>query len=59
MLPLLPIVFSQVMGLGFTKVGLIPRAGRMRTEFGDCEEYVDAWVFYKSFVDAPACRANL
>jgi hypothetical protein len=36
--------------LGFTKAGLIPRAGRLKTLEGN-EEYVDAWVFYKSFVD--------
>ncbi|KIY69473.1 hypothetical protein CYLTODRAFT_488874 [Cylindrobasidium torrendii FP15055 ss-10] len=35
--------------LGFTKAGRIPRAGRLRVKDGDGEEYVDAWVFYKSF----------
>lgn len=35
--------------LGFSKAGLIPRAGRLRTKDGIGEEYVDAWVFYKSF----------
>ncbi|KAH9485521.1 N-acetyltransferase aca1 [Psilocybe cubensis] len=35
--------------LGFTKVGRIPRAGRLRTADGQGEEYVDAWVVYKSF----------
>ena len=38
--------------LGFTKAGRIPRAGRLRTADGQDEEYVDAWVIYKSFVDA-------
>ena len=36
--------------LGFTKAGLIPRAGRLKREDGKGEEYVDAWVFYRSFV---------
>jgi len=36
--------------LGFVKAGLIPRAGRLRKKSGIGEEYVDAWVFYKSFV---------
>ncbi|KAF8178611.1 hypothetical protein K438DRAFT_1726214 [Mycena galopus ATCC 62051] len=38
-------------GLGFKKAGLIPKAGRLRRKDGNGEEYVDAWVFYKSFVD--------
>ncbi|KJA27790.1 hypothetical protein HYPSUDRAFT_34937 [Hypholoma sublateritium FD-334 SS-4] len=38
--------------LGFTKAGRIPRAGRLRTGDGQGEEYVDAWVIYRSFVDA-------
>jgi GNAT superfamily N-acetyltransferase len=37
--------------LGFSKAGRIPRAGRLRTKDGLGEEYVDAWVFYKSFQD--------
>jgi len=37
--------------LGFTKAGRIPRAGRLRTKDGEGEEYVDAWVFYKSFLE--------
>ncbi|KIM40288.1 hypothetical protein M413DRAFT_176172 [Hebeloma cylindrosporum] len=37
--------------LGFSKAGRIPRAGRLRTKDGIGEEYVDAWVFYKSFQD--------
>jgi len=36
--------------LGFTKAGLIPKAGRLKKEGGG-EEYVDAAVFYKSFVE--------
>ena len=36
--------------LGFMKAGLIPNAGRLKKEGGG-EEYVDALVFYKSFVD--------
>ncbi|KAF9645009.1 hypothetical protein BDM02DRAFT_3120913 [Thelephora ganbajun] len=36
--------------LGFTKAGLIPNAGRLKKEGGG-EEYVDAIVFYKSFVE--------
>lgn len=35
--------------LGFTKAGLIPRAGRLRTTEGTEEEFVDAHVFYKRF----------
>ncbi|KAJ7594944.1 hypothetical protein C8J56DRAFT_928050 [Mycena floridula] len=35
--------------LNFTKAGLIPRAGRLKRKDGDGEEFVDAWVFYKSF----------
>ncbi|KAJ6593514.1 hypothetical protein B0H19DRAFT_919259 [Mycena capillaripes] len=38
-------------GLNFKKAGLIPKAGRLRRKDGNGEEYVDAWVFYKSFVD--------
>ncbi|KAF9039421.1 acyl-CoA N-acyltransferase [Hymenopellis radicata] len=37
--------------LGFTKAGRIPRAGRLKRKDGDGEEYLDAWVFYKSFID--------
>ncbi|KAH7096856.1 hypothetical protein BKA62DRAFT_486859 [Auriculariales sp. MPI-PUGE-AT-0066] len=36
--------------LGFEKVGRIPQAGRLRTADGTGEEYVDAWVIWKSFV---------
>jgi len=36
--------------LGFTRAGLIPNAGRLRKEGGG-EEFVDAIVFYKSFVE--------
>ncbi|KAF9243148.1 hypothetical protein BU15DRAFT_86550 [Melanogaster broomeanus] len=35
--------------LNFVKAGLIPKAGRLRRTDGPGEEYVDAWVFYKSF----------
>ncbi|EIW80625.1 hypothetical protein CONPUDRAFT_57766 [Coniophora puteana RWD-64-598 SS2] len=35
--------------LGFTRAGRIPNAGRLRTKDGKGEEYVDAWVIYKSF----------
>jgi len=38
--------------LDFTKAGLIPKAGRLKRVDGQGEEWVDAWVFYKSFVDA-------
>ncbi|KAH7883210.1 hypothetical protein F5I97DRAFT_1939055 [Phlebopus sp. FC_14] len=37
--------------LNFTKAGLIPEAGRLKRADGLGEEYVDAWVFYKSFQD--------
>lgn len=37
--------------LGFIKAGLIPKAGRLKRVDGPGEEYVDAWVFYKSFGD--------
>ncbi len=40
--------------LGFTKAGRIPRAGRMKRKDGDGEEYLDAWVFFKSFIDTEA-----
>ncbi|EIN06582.1 hypothetical protein PUNSTDRAFT_72627 [Punctularia strigosozonata HHB-11173 SS5] len=35
--------------LDFIKAGRIPRAGRLKRADGQGEEYVDAWVFYKSF----------
>ncbi|KLO17623.1 hypothetical protein SCHPADRAFT_846113 [Schizopora paradoxa] len=35
--------------LGFTRAGLIPKAGRLKKSDGDGEEYVDALVYYKSF----------
>ncbi|THV05137.1 hypothetical protein K435DRAFT_826619 [Dendrothele bispora CBS 962.96] len=38
--------------LGFTKIGRIPQAGRLKRLDGRGEEYVDAWVIYKSFVNA-------
>ncbi|KAF9467627.1 hypothetical protein BDZ94DRAFT_1248581 [Collybia nuda] len=37
--------------LNFTKAGRIPQAGRLKRKGGDGEEYVDAWVFYKSFIE--------
>ncbi|KZT23494.1 hypothetical protein NEOLEDRAFT_1069368 [Neolentinus lepideus HHB14362 ss-1] len=36
--------------LGFEKAGRIPCAGRLKRKDGKGEEYVDAWVFYKSFL---------
>ncbi|KZO97328.1 acyl-CoA N-acyltransferase [Calocera viscosa TUFC12733] len=36
--------------LGFTRAGLIPRAGRLRKKGEDGEEFVDAVVFWKSLV---------
>ncbi|EJD08064.1 uncharacterized protein FOMMEDRAFT_73495 [Fomitiporia mediterranea MF3/22] len=35
--------------LGFEKAGRIPHAGRLKRKDEQGEEYVDAWVFYKSF----------
>lgn len=35
--------------LGFARAGLIPKAGRLKNDGG--EEYVDAIIFYKSFID--------
>ncbi|THH12727.1 hypothetical protein EW146_g7423 [Bondarzewia mesenterica] len=37
--------------LGFTRAGLIPRAGRLRRSDGQGEEWVDAIVYYRSLVD--------
>lgn len=37
--------------LSFSKVGLIPRAGRLKRMDGNGEEYVDAWIFYKNFME--------
>ena len=37
--------------LGFTRAGLIPRAGRLRCADGKGEEWADAIVYYRSFVD--------
>ena len=37
--------------LGFVRAGLIPRAGRLRREDGSGEEWVDAIIYYRSFVD--------
>ncbi len=36
--------------LGFQRVGLIPKAGLLKTGPNGAEEYVDAVVVYKSFV---------
>jgi hypothetical protein len=36
--------------LGFTRVGVIPAAGRLKTGANGEEEYVDAVVVWKSFV---------
>jgi RimJ/RimL family protein N-acetyltransferase len=35
--------------LGFTRAGLIPEAGRLKTGPNSQEEYVDAVVYYKAF----------
>ncbi|KAL5504673.1 hypothetical protein ACEPAH_7336 [Sanghuangporus vaninii] len=41
--------------LGFSKAGRIPRAGRLKRKNGRGEEFVDAWIFYKSFIsETPA-----
>ncbi|KAG7091092.1 hypothetical protein E1B28_010147 [Marasmius oreades] len=45
-------------GLGFTKAGRIPHAGRLKTPDGEGEEYMDAWVIYKSFVDDEVSRGD-
>ena len=37
--------------LGFTRAGLIPRAGRLRRADGQGEEWADAIVYYRSFVE--------
>ncbi|KAH9956497.1 hypothetical protein BC827DRAFT_1139398 [Russula dissimulans] len=37
--------------LGFTRVGLIPRAGRLRRADGSGDEWVDAVIYYRSFMD--------
>jgi len=37
--------------LEFVKAGLIPKAGRLKRTDGSGEEYVDAWIIYKSFED--------
>ncbi|KAI0057898.1 hypothetical protein BV25DRAFT_1902453 [Artomyces pyxidatus] len=37
--------------LGFTRAGLIPRAGRLRRADGQGEEWVDAVVYYRSFIE--------
>lgn len=35
--------------LGFTKIGRLPNAGRLKTADGSDEEYVDAWIIHKQF----------
>jgi L-amino acid N-acyltransferase YncA len=35
--------------LGFTNVGCIPDAGRLKKAGGNGEEYVDAWVVHGDF----------
>ncbi|KAF7298062.1 Alternative cyclin Pcl12 [Mycena chlorophos] len=45
--------------LNFTRAGLIPQAGRLRRKDGQGEEYVDAIVFYKSFVEDVAPPADI
>ncbi|EJD40391.1 hypothetical protein AURDEDRAFT_70185 [Auricularia subglabra TFB-10046 SS5] len=42
-------------GLGFEKVGKIPRVGRLKKADESGEEYVDAWVIWKEF-EAPAAK---
>ena len=37
--------------LGFTRAGLIPRAGRLRRADGNGEEWVNSVIYYRSFVD--------
>ncbi|KAF8504780.1 hypothetical protein F5888DRAFT_1853328 [Russula emetica] len=37
--------------LGFTRAGLIPRAGRLRRADGNGEEWVDSVIYYRSFVE--------
>ncbi|KAI9465302.1 hypothetical protein BJY52DRAFT_676225 [Lactarius psammicola] len=37
--------------LGFVRASLIPRAGRLRREDDSREEWVDAVIYYRSFVD--------
>ncbi|KAF5348702.1 hypothetical protein D9758_006778 [Tetrapyrgos nigripes] len=44
--------------LGFTKAGRIPQAGRLKRLDGKGEEYVDAWVIYKSFVEEDDAKAQ-
>ncbi|KAI0042636.1 hypothetical protein FA95DRAFT_1564137 [Auriscalpium vulgare] len=43
--------------LGFTRAGLIPRAGRLRRADGEGEEWVDAVVYYRSFLEEGEWRA--
>ncbi|KAL5483186.1 hypothetical protein ACEPAI_8415 [Sanghuangporus weigelae] len=43
--------------LGFSKAGRIPRAGRLKRKDEQGEEYVDAWVLYKSFISETAAES--
>jgi hypothetical protein len=43
--------------LDFVKAGKIPNAGRLKRKDGQGEEYVDAWVFYKSFESAESAES--
>jgi hypothetical protein len=44
--------------LGFQRVGLIPKAGRLKTGPNGEEEYVDAVVVWKSFVEEEATEGT-
>lgn len=45
--------------LGFTKIGLLPAAGLLRTADGAGEEYVDAWIIHRDFAqDVQATAAT-
>jgi len=43
--------------LGFKRVGTIPEAGRLKTSDGNGEEYVDAAVYWKSFLDVDEAKS--
>ncbi|KZP02842.1 hypothetical protein FIBSPDRAFT_969558 [Athelia psychrophila] len=45
--------------LNFVKAGRIPNAGRLKRADGEGEEYVDAWVFYKSFAEEQSPSTHL
>jgi hypothetical protein len=44
--------------LGFVRAGLIPRAGQLRRNDGSGEEWVDAIIYYRSFVDEDECQGT-